>query len=286
MLFLNKVIITTDSTCDLSKELIIENDIRIIPLYVNFGEESYKDGVDINTESLYQKVDECGYLPKTAATSVGDFIEFFRPLIDEGYDIFYCGISSLMSRTYQNALMAKEEFPEGRIEVIDAKNLSTGIGLLLLKAKRFASEGYNVHEIAKMVSDLVPKVRSQFFIETMDYLYKGGRCSGIAKFAATLLKMKPIIEVRDGKMEVGKKPIGSKRACDFLIDMIKSDYPNIDLDNVFITHAIAPESCKYLEEELPKAIDASKVRINVTQAGCVISSHCGRGTIGILYIKN
>ena len=123
MLFLNKVIITTDSTCDLSKELIIENDIRIIPLYVNFGEESYKDGVDINTESLYQKVDECGYLPKTAATSVGDFIEFFRPLIDEGYDIFYCGISSLMSRTYQNALMAKEEFPEGRIEVIDAKNL-------------------------------------------------------------------------------------------------------------------------------------------------------------------
>lgn len=282
---MHKIIITSDSTCDLSQELLEENNIKILPLYVNFGDDSFLDGVNITTPLLYEKVKEYGFLPKTAACSVGDFINFWQPLIDDGYDIFYCGISSFMSRTYQNALMAKEEFPEGRIEVIDAMNLSSGIGLLLLKAKKYADMGMNIHEIAQKISELVPKVRSQFFIEQMDYLHKGGRCGSVARIAATVLKLKPIIEVRDGKMSVGKKPIGSKKACDFLLDMIKNDYPNIDLDNVMITHAIAPDSLVYLKEKLATIVDTTKTKINVTQAGCVISSHCGYGTIGILYIK-
>lgn len=282
---MNKVIITTDSTCDLSNELLEKNNIRVIPLYVNFGEESFRDGIDITTPDLYKKVSECGYLPKTAACSVGDFVNFFTPYIEEGYDIFYCGISSHMSRTYFNAVMALDEFDEGRIHVIDAKNLSTGIGLLLLKAAKFRDEGYSAKEIADKVNELVPNVKSQFLIEKMDYLHKGGRCGSVAKIAATVLKLKPIIEVREGKMDVGKKPIGTKRACEVMLDMLANDYPNIDMDNIMITHAIAPESLEYLEKRVKEIVDPSLVNINITQAGCVISSHCGEGTIGILYIK-
>lgn len=281
---MSKVVITSDSTCDLGELLLNKYDIKTVPLYVNFGEDSFKDGVDIDTPTLYEYVNKYGYLPKTAATSVGDFIEFFTPYIEKGYDVFYCGISGFMSRTYQNALMAAQEFDEGRVKVIDAKNLSSGIGLLLMKAAMFRDQGMNVKDIANNVEKLVPLVRSQFLIETMDYLHKGGRCSGVAKIAATLLKLRPIIEVIDGKMEVGKKPIGTRRACDMLISMIMANYPNIDLDNIMITHAVAPESVKYLNGKLEELVPDVK-NINITRAGCVISSHCGAGTIGILYIK-
>lgn len=282
---MNKVKIITDSTCDLGKDITDKFDIEVLPLYVNFGEESYKDGVNITTEELYKLVEKKGELPKTAAIDIVTIEDTFKKYLDLGYDVIFTGISKSMSRTYENAIMAKEELDSDRIFIVDSKNLSTGIGLTVLKACKYRDEGLSAKEIAEKMEEITNRVKAQFGIETMDYLYKGGRCSGVAKFVGTLLKIKPIIFVREGKMSVGMKPIGKmKVALDKMIDMFLTDYKNgnVDLDNVFITHSIAIESEKYIRERLESEV--KDMNIISTVAGCVISSHCGRGTIGILYI--
>lgn len=282
---MNKVKIISDSTCDLGLERAKELDVRIVPLYVTFNEESYLDGETIKTQDVYDKVAEKGYLPKTAAVTQETFYSVFKEYLEEGYDIVFTGISKQMSRTYESAVLAARELDESRIFVVDSMNLSTGIGLLVLKACKFRDEGKSAKEIADLLNDLNKRVKSQFAIETMDYLYKGGRCSGMAKFFGTLLKIKPVIFVRNGKMGVGKKPIGKmKIALDAMVDMILDDKAkdNIDLDHIFITDSIAPQSFEYLDKRLKEEFPG--VDIIHTTAGCVIASHCGPGTIGILYI--
>ena len=280
---MRKVAIVTDSTNDLSEEIIKDRNIFVIPLYVNFSDEVFLDGIDIKTPLLYEKVKEKNELPKTAAVSPADFIDFFQKLINEDYDIIYTGISSKMSGTFQNANIAKEEFSDDRIYLVDSQNLSTGIGLLLLKACDLRDQGLCAKDIALKMKEIVPKIKSQFTIETMEYLWKGGRCSGIVALVGTVLKIKPIICVRNGEMSVGKKPRGKiKIALDTLLKQIYDDKDNLDLDYVMVTHSIAPESATYLLKELKENIPAK--HIYETQAGCVISSHCGKGTIGILYI--
>lgn len=280
---MNKIKLVADSTCDLSEELIKKYDIKIIPLYVNFNEESYRDGVDIDTETLYQKVKELGMLPKTAAISLGVFIEEFTNLIEEGYDIIFMGISKEMSRTYDNACLARDEVNKDRIRVIDSMNLSTGIGLLLLNAGDMINEGKSLDEVANYLEEANKKVRSQFVIPTMDYLYKGGRCSSLAKIFGTFLKIKPLIIVRDGKMSVGKKPRGTMQvALREMVNYLVRDLNDLDVKNIFITHSLALDDVEFLREEILKLVP--NINIYVTQAGCVISSHCGEGTIGILYM--
>lgn len=280
---MNKIKLVADSTCDLSEELIKKYDIKIIPLYVNFNEESYRDGVDIDTETLYQKVKELGMLPKTAAISLGVFIEEFTNLIEEGYDIIFMGISKEMSRTYDNACLARDEVNKDRIRVIDSMNLSTGIGLLLLNAGDMINEGKSLDEVGNYLEEANKKVRSQFVIPTMDYLYKGGRCSSLAKIFGTFLKIKPLIIVRDGKMSVGKKPRGTMQvALREMVNYLVRDLNDLDVKNIFITHSLALDDVEFLREEILKLVP--NINIYVTQAGCVISSHCGEGTIGILYM--
>ena len=273
----------TDSTNDLNKELLEELDIEVIPLYVNFGTESYKDGIDITTEGLYKMVEEKGTLPKTAAITIGDFIEVFQKYIDLGYEIVFTGISAQMSSTYQNAVLASKEVAPDKIYIVDSKNLSSGIGLLLLKASKDIKNGLSAKEVAENMERNTSLVLSQFVIEKMDYLYKGGRCSGVAKFVGTLLKIKPYIIVRDGKMSVGKKPIGKMQvALNALLKQIEEDKDRVDLDHILITHSLAYEYRDYLYEKLK--VMFPNVDIISTVAGCVISSHCGQGTIGILYM--
>ena len=275
--------IITDSTNDLSKEIIERLDIEVIPLSVNFSDSSYLDGVDITTERLYELVNEKGELPKTAAIPVSTFEEVFKKYIDLGYEIIFTGISKQMSRTYENAILAAKEIQEDNIFIVDSMNLSTGIGLLLLKACKYRDEGVDAKEIAKRLTEDSKRVLSQFAIEKMDYLYKGGRCSGMAKLFGTLLKIKPIIAVRDGKMHVQKKPIGKmKIALDSMIKQIIEDKPRLDLDHILITHSLAFDYCEYIYNILKKEFEG--VNIICTVAGCVISSHCGKGTIGILYM--
>ncbi len=280
---MNKVKIIIDSTADLEPEYIKEHDITITPLTVNFNNNSYKDGVDIDVPALYKIVKETNTLPKTSAVSVSDLIETFKKYIDEGYDILYTGISSKMSSSHNNAVLASKEFPEGRVFVYDSYNLSTGIGLQVLKAVKLRDAGKSAAEIKEYLDSITLKVRSQFLIEKLDFLYKGGRCSSLSYFFGRGFHIKPIISVRNGSMSILKKPIGKTlNACNALLDIVKTDLNNIDPDCIMITSSIAPESEKYLYEQLSKLVNPSQIMI--THAGCVISSHCGPGTIGILYI--
>ncbi len=281
---MNKIKIISDSTCDLSKELISKHDIEIIPLYVNFDDESYKDGVEISTEELYKKVEEKGKLPHTAAISIADFTIVFEKYLQEGYEIIYTGISKAMSSTFNNARMAANELDSDKISVIDSMNLSTGIGLIVLRMAKLRDEGKTLEDITNDILEYRLKVKSQFAIPTLDYLHKGGRCSGLTSLVGKVFKIKPIIEVRNGKMSVGAKPRGKMiNALNHLLNMIKQDLDNLELENVFVTHSLNFEDCKYLVTEL-KEILPKEVNIYDTCAGCVISSHCGQGTIGILYV--
>ena len=275
--------IITDSTNDLSKDMLDKLDVDVIPLNVSFSSGSYLDGVEITTEELYKKVSELDEIPKTAAIPIMTFVDYFSKYINQGYDVIYFGISRQMSRTYENALLAKEELESDKIYIVDSMNLSTGIGLLVLKACKYRDNNMSAKEITDRLNIDNKLVLSQFAIERMDFLHKGGRCSSIAKLFGTLLKIKPIIAVRDGKMHVMKKPIGKmKIALDIMIKQIVDDKDRLDTDHIIVTHSLAYDYCDYIVSKLK--VEFPNVDIITSVAGCVISSHCGKGTIGILYM--
>lgn len=282
---MGKIKVFTDSTNDLSPELIKENGIEVIPLYVGFENgETYRDGVDVTPKEMYELVKKFGKLPKSASPSPKAFYDAFKPYIDEGKDIIYVGISSGLSATVQNAMIAAQEFPKGRVEVVDSMNLSSGVGLLVLKAVDYANEGLSVQKAAEKVREKVPKVRTEFVIDTLDYLYMGGRCSALQSFMSGIFKIKPIVKVVDGKMILGEKPRGKiEKGIDIMIGHAVKNKDNIELDRIMVTHSLGCTMNEYIRDEVMKKIGPQNVYI--TDAGCVISSHCGPGTVGILYIE-
>lgn len=280
---MHKVIIMTDSTCDLTPELIEKRHIHVVPLYVNFGDLSYRDGVDLTTEQLYEKVDELGFLPKSSAVSPGEFVNQFTPLIEAGYDIVCITIGSKLSGTFQSAMIAKDMVAPSKIQVVDSNNLSSGVGLVVLKACDLRDQGLTAEVIKTKLDLITPRVRSQFAIQTMDYLYKGGRCSALSAFLGGVLAIKPIIQVNSGKLDVYKKAIGKMtRALDYMLEDYENLFEKIDPDYVMITHSVADKSAAYMVDKV-QSIGMPK-ELLITRAGCVISTHCGKGTIGILYI--
>lgn len=282
---MNKVQIICDSTIDITPELYKKYDIDVIPLHVSFGDEDYLDGQDITLEQLYAKVKEYGELPHTAAVSSAIFEEEFKKFIDKGMDVVYVGIGSTLSSAFQSAFIAKQSFPEGRVALIDSKNLSTASAILAIKAAILRDQGKSAVEIAEEVEKMVPNLVGQFSIEQFEYLYKGGRCSGAAKVVGTLLHIRPFLRVIDGKLLVYKKPRGPmKVAIMEQINGMKEDAPNIDETVVFITHTgMAPGMVEWVQEEVGKIVDPKCIQ--VTTAGAVIGSHCGPGTLGIIYLK-
>lgn len=282
---MRKVKVITDSTADLSKEMLKSLDVASLPLKVNFSDETFLDGIDINTEDLYRLVSEKGELPKTSAIAPGEFILEFQKWLDQDYDIVYVGIGSTISGTFQAAHIASQEFEEGRVNLVDSKNLSSGIALLVLKAHDFVKAGFSAQEIKQKLDELVPKVRSQFAIQVLDYLHKGGRASGTAALVGKFLRIRPIIKVNDGKLEVYKKPMGTMtKAVDIMLTdfMEQVEKNNVDLDYVMITHSLNDKQSEYMQDYVRKQVNVKN--LIESYAGCVISSHCGKGTIGILYI--
>lgn len=278
-----RVKIFSDSTCDLPPDLIVQSQIGIVPLYVLFDDVSYGDGVDITIPVLYEKVKETGILPTTAAPSPGEFIRAFAPWVEAGEDIVYIGLSSQFSATINNARLAAQEFPPGRVEVVDSQNLSTGIGLLVMRAADFAAEGLDAPSIAENIRSLRAKVRTEFIIDTLEYLHKGGRCSGITRFIGGVLQIRPSVRVVDGGMVPAQKFRGSRaKALQGLVKGVLAAKERISPERVFVTHSIS-EDAPYLQRELEKKAGVKEVLIS--QAGCVISSHCGPNAIGILYIE-
>jgi len=280
---MKKIKLISDSTCDLSNELIEQHDIEIVPLYVSFDEESYKDGIDLSTEEMYTLIKEKNTLPKTAAVAPGEFEVIFKKYLDLGYDVVYMGIGSKFSGTFQSAHLAKSMLETEDVYLIDSANLSSGTGLLLLKAAKFRDAGFSALEIKEKVEALVPRVRSQFVIDTLDYLYKGGRLNALSALMGKMLRVHPLIIVRDGQMHVGKKAMGPMRkGLHVLLDQYKKDQENMDEDFLMITHSMADNHYQYVRSKLEES--SAVKNMYETHAGCVISTHCGAGTIGILYI--
>lgn len=283
---MNKVKIVVDSTVDLNKDMYESLDIVVIPLQVRFDDETFEDGVNIDQDSLYARVEKDGKLPSTAAISPDKLLAVIKPLVDEGNDVVFVGIGSKLSSTVQNVHIAVQELPEGRVFVIDSENLSSGSGLLALKCAKLRDEGKSAKEIFETVQALTPKVSAKFCLDRFDFMHKGGRCSAMVKMFGHLFHIHPVLEVVEGKLIVKSKPRGPiKVAYKDMLDELKEDLANgIDMDNIMITHAgMKDEDLAYLKGEVGKLVDPSLIR--VTKAGCVISSHCGFGTVGILYIK-
>ncbi len=278
-----KVLITRDSTSDLPPEIVEKFNIKTIPLIVNLGECSYQDGIDITPDDIYKYHDEHGILPKTSAANVDDMLNFFKPYVDEGYSIVHFTISSTMSSTYQNSCIAADEYDD--VYVVDTKNLSTGEGLLIMKAAEWVSEGLSAKEVYEKVNELIPNVDASFVIDSLEYLHKGGRCSALAALGANLLKLKPCIEVKDGSMGVSKKYRGkySETLKQYVADRL-SDYSDIDLSRVFVTHAgCDPEIVQQVVDQVKATAPFSELIIS--RAGCTVSAHCGANTLGVLYIR-
>lgn len=279
-----KVLITRDSTSDLPADIIEANNIKTIPLVINLDSKSYKDGVDIDPDYIYDYHSKHGVLPKTSAANVADMMDFFEPFVNEGYSIVHFTIGSKFSSTYQNSLLAAEEFED--VYVVDTANLSTGEGLLIMKACEMAKDGKSAKEIFDTINELSPCVDASFVIDSLEYLHKGGRCSALASLGANLLKLKPCIEVRDGKMGVGKKYRGKySDALTMYVNEKLADTSDINLDRIFITHAGCDEEIVDLVKSLVQQ-NANFKEVIVSRAGCTVSSHCGRNTLGILYLRN
>lgn len=281
---MSSIQIVTDSTSDLTRELITSHGITVIPLHVVFNGVSYKDGIELTTEQLYGKVRELDILPKTAAPSPSDFISVFEPFVREGKQVLYIGLSSKLSSTYQNAVIAAREFPAGAVETVDSLNLSTGIGLLVMKAADYVKQGFELKEVASKLRGDAGRVETEFVIDTLDYLHMGGRCSGTQKLIGSLLRIHPVVKVEDGGMVPTEKLRGKMdKVIQSLLERALAHKDNIDPARIFVTHSMADENARWLKAELKRALDVNEIIL--TEAGCVISSHCGPGTVGILYLK-
>ena len=278
--------IVADSTCDLSPELVERYNITILPLHVLLGDDEYRDGVDITIDEIYKWADEHKTTPKTSAPSVDDAVNVFRKIIDEGDEVIAFSISSSMSASYEYMQMAAGMLKAAdKISVIDSANLSTGIGLLVVEAAVMAAEGSRSRdEIVARIEELKPLVRASFVVDTLVYLHRGGRCSGVAAIAGTALKLHPTIMVEDGAMRPDKKYRGkySNIVLDYVRDM-EEQLKTAKKDRVFITHSpIDPAVTQAVRDYLLSLGRFDEVL--ETNAGGVVSSHCGPGTLGVLFI--
>ncbi len=277
--------IISDSTCDLSPELLERYDIDILPLHILLGDQEYEDGKNITPAQIYAWSDANKTTPKTSAPALADAMELFRPYVEAGREIVCFSISSGMSTSGNVMRLAAEELGASeQITVIDSANLSTGIGLLVVEAAIMAKDNRNAFEIASAIERLKPKVRASFVVDTLTYLYRGGRCNAVAAMAGGVLKLHPKIVVENGAMNASKKYRGKIASVIMAyVNDMESDLKNAKPERVFITHS----GCdREIVEKVQSYLEGLGVfhEILETRAGGVVSSHCGPGTLGVLYI--
>lgn len=277
--------IYADSTCDLSKELVARYDVTIVPLHTILDEDDYLDGVTITPDEIYAWSDEHKTTPKTSALSIEEVIINIKPVLDSGDDIIFFTIASSMSTTINVIKMAAEELDAAdRVHVIDSANLSTGIGLQIIAAAEMLHEGKNADAVVKAIEAIKPKVRASFIVDTLTYLYRGGRCSGLAAMAGGVLKLHPKIVVENGAMRPDKKYRGriGRAILNYAKDM-ESDILSARPEHIFITHSGCDQEVINDVKAYLESLNRFK-EIHITRAGSVISSHCGPGTLGVLFI--
>lgn len=278
--------IISDSTCDLSAELLQKYEVSILPLHIILGDRECEDGHDVSPDDIYCWSDEHGTTPKTSAPALDRAMELLRPYVEEGREVVCFSISEDMSTSANVMRLAAEELDGSHlVTVIDSANLSTGIGLLVIEAAIMAQEGMHAQEIVRRIEELKPLVRASFVVDTLVYLHRGGRCSGLAAIAGGALKLHPKIVVEDGRMKPSRKYRGrmDKVLMDYVRDMDK-DLKNARKDRVFITHSGCSNEIIEMIRDYLQGLNVFD-EILVTRAGGVISSHCGPGTLGVLFIS-
>lgn len=278
-----KIKILSDSTCDLNQELLNRYDISLVPLSVIKDRKDYKDGITISPAEIFAHVAAGGELCSTSAVSIGEYVDVFEKYAAEYDGIIHINIGSGFSTCYQSACLAAEDFPN--VRVIDSRNLSTGQGLVVLKACELAADCTNLDELADQLRSFTDKVEASFLVDKLDYLVKGGRCSSAAALGANLLNLKPCIEVKDGKMTVVKKYRGNYVKC--LSSYVRerlADREDIDRTHLFITQTQVSDEC--YQGVLNTVAEYGGFRnVYETVAGCTVSCHCGPGTLGVLFVR-
>ena len=275
--------IISDSTCDLSRELLAQKDITLFPLVVVKDNVSYKDGVEIFPADIFAHVAAGGALCSTSAGSVGDYVDTFAAYAKDYDAVIHISLGSGFSSSYQNACVAASEFDN--VYCVDSMNLSTGQGFIVLKAKAMAQSGMEAKQIVEELNALTAKVEASFLVDKLDYLAKGGRCSAVAALGANLLNLKPCIEVKNGKMGVVKKYRGNYAKC--LANYVKDRLANredIDLDTLFVTYTTVSDDCRKAVFDAVQSCEPFET-VYETTAGCTISCHCGPGTLGVLFMR-
>jgi DegV family protein with EDD domain len=279
-----RIKITSDSTCDLPKELIAKHDIHIFPLTIIKAGQGYLDGVEIQPKDIFEYVESGAGVTQTSAVSVGEFLDKFEELSKEYDAVIHVSISSDFSACYQNAVLAAEGF--GNVYVVDSRNLSSGIGHVVLDAAELAESGLAAEDIVQRLNDLTARIEASFVIDTLKYLHRGGRCTSLQALGANMLKLKPCIEVIGGKMDVGKKYRGNfdKVILQYVSDRL-AGREDIEYRRIFITHP--PGLDQKIVEAVAAAVKAAGPFETVIEsyAGCTICHHCGPVCLGVLFIR-
>lgn len=273
-----RTIISTDSPADVPAEIRERYDIRVIPLHIILDDDCFEDGVNIQPDDLYAFYKKTGRLPKTSAVSVAEYTDFFKELTQDGSSVVHISFSSALSATHQNARLAAEDFDN--VYIVDSKSLSTGIALLAIKAAQLAQDGLDAKTIAHEMEYKREKVVTTFILDKLEFLYKGGRCSGVAMLGANVLGIKPSIVMVDGKLQVGKKYRGKLENCQmqYVRDLLEQYAGRIDTDRAFLsrTAGVSDEQMKALQKEINKTLKFKEYIVSTV--GCTITSHCGERT--------
>lgn len=278
-----QTVITADSTCDLSPDLLERFHIRVVPLTITLGDESFLDGNHFTPADMYRRYRKDGTLPTTSAPGLQQYADFFTALVDQGCEVVHLTISSELSASFNNARLAAETL--NGVYVVDSRMLSTGVGLLAIEGAECAERGMGAEEIAAHLRALTDKVQTSFVLDTLEFMRKGGRCSGVAAFGANLLHLKPALTMKDGKLQVYKKYRGN-------IDNVYREYiaehlsgKRVRPGHIFITESgeVPQETLDTLYKLVRECTDVRE--LHHTFAGCTVSSHCGPKTLGILFIE-
>ena len=273
-----RTIISTDSPADVPAEIRERYDIRVIPLHIILDDDCFEDGVNIQPDDLYAFYKKTGRLPKTSAVAVAEYTDFFKELTQDGSSVVHISFSSALSATHQNARLAAEDFDN--VYIVDSKSLSTGIALLAIKAAQLAQDGLDAKTIAHEMEYKREKVVTTFILDKLEFLYKGGRCSGVAMLGANVLGIKPSIVMVDGKLQVGKKYRGKLENCQmqYVRDLLEQYAGRIDTDRAFLsrTAGVSDEQMKALQKEIHKTLKFKEYIVSTV--GCTITSHCGERT--------
>lgn len=275
------ICIMTDTMCDVPIEFVSKYNIRVMPLTVHFGEESFLDGVDITTEEFFERLVKTDELPKTSQVTPLQFNKAFNEELERGNTVIAVLGSSQLSGTYSSAILSKQNLGSEKIYIIDSEAVTLGAGMLVIKAARLAEEGKSAEEIVEIIEDSKKKMKQFFIIGNLKYIYKGGRISFSESVIGSILNIKPILTVKDGKLEMIEKTRGVKKAASIVLEMIKDKGWSLNDKIIGINHTLCPEYADYIEELINNEYNVKEIIRG--QVGSVIGTHAGPGCLAFYF---